>query len=54
MLVTAYLLLYRIYIKNFLDMHASKAMKLRTSLLRMQQHRKMRKNYHLKRIGAHP
>jgi ribonuclease HI len=26
----------------------------RTKLPRMQQHRKMRKNYHLKRIGAHP
>jgi hypothetical protein len=39
---------------GFLDMQASKAMKLRTNLPGMQQHRKMRKNYHLKRIGPHP
>jgi hypothetical protein len=39
---------------GFLDTPALKATKLRTNLPKMQQHRKMRKNYHLKRTSAHP
>jgi hypothetical protein len=39
---------------NFLDMQASKRMKLWTNVPWMQQHRKLRKNYDLKRISAHP